>query len=73
MLPEYRGRGVGTAILRELARITVARGYGRFEWACLDWNTAAIDLYRAFGAEPMSDWTTYRLSGDALAAFASGG
>jgi len=72
VLPEHRGRGIGTAILRELARITVERGYGRFEWACLDWNTRAIDLYRSFGAEPMSDWTTYRLSGDALTAFADG-
>jgi len=73
VLPEYRGRGIGTAMLRELARIAVERGYGRFEWSCLDWNTPAIDLYRSFGAEPMNDWTTYRLSGDALTAFASGG
>jgi len=69
VLPEYRGRGIGTAMLRELAGITAERGYGRFEWACLDWNTRAIDLYRSFGAEPMSDWTTYRLSGDALTEF----
>jgi len=70
VLPEYRGRGIGTAMLRELARITQERGYGRFEWACLDWNTRAIELYRSFGAEPMSDWTTYRLSAKALATFA---
>ena len=72
VLPEYRGRGIGTAMLRELARISVERRYGRFEWACLDWNTPAIDLYRSFGAKPMSGWTTYRLSGDALKAFANG-
>ena len=72
VLPEFRERGIGTAMLRELARISVERGYGRFEWACLDWNTPAIDLYRSFGAEPMSDWTTYRLSGEALTMFADG-
>jgi len=69
--PEFRRQGIGTAILRELARIAIERGYGRFEWACLDWNTPAIDLYRSFGAEPMSDWTTYRLAGDALNEFVS--
>jgi len=68
--PEFRRLGIGAAVLRELARIAVERGYGRFEWACLDWNAPAIDLYRSFGAEPMSDWTTYRLSGEALRAFA---
>ena len=73
VLPDFRGRGIGTSILRELARIVVERGYGRFEWACLDWNTPSIELYRSFGVEPMSDWTTYRLSGDKLAGFADGG
>jgi len=68
--PEYRGRGIGTTMLRELARIAVERGYGRLEWACLDWNTPAINLYRSFGAKPMSDWTTYRLSGETLRDFA---
>jgi len=72
ILPECRGRGIGTAMLRKLAAITVERGYGRFEWACLDWNTPAIDFYRSLGAEPMSDWTTYRLSGETLTKFASG-
>ena len=66
VLPDFRRLGVGTSILRELARIAVKRGYGRFEWACLDWNTPGIELYRSFGAEPMSGWTTYRLSGDKL-------
>ena len=63
---EYRGRGIGTAILRELARIAVGRGYGRFEWSCLDWNAPSIAFYRSLGAEPMSDWTGYRLSGETL-------
>ena len=71
VLPEYRGRGIGTAIMRELAKIAVERGCGRFEWACLDWNTKSIALYRSFGAEPMSDWTTYRLSGERLTGFAN--
>ena len=72
VLPEYRGRGIGTSIMRELAKIAVKRGCGRFEWACLDWNTKSIELYRSYGAEPMSDWTTYRLSGDMLTGFANG-
>ena len=72
VLPDFRGRGIGTSMLRELARIADERGYGRFEWACLDWNTRSIELYRSFGAEPMSDWTTYRLSGDDIAKFAYG-
>ena len=71
VLPEYRGRGIGKALLRELARIAVERGYGRFEWWCLDWNTPSIEFYRALGAQPMTDWTVYRLSGDALTGLAS--
>jgi len=73
VLPEYRGRGIGTAMLRELARLAVERGYGRFEWACLDWNTPSIEFYLSLGAEAMSDWTGYRLSGDTLATLAKGG
>ena len=73
VLPEFRGRGIGTSLLRELSRIADEKGYGRFEWACLDWNTPSIELYRSFGAEPMSGWTTYRLSGDKLTGFAKGG
>jgi len=72
VLEEFRGRGIGTALLRELARITLKGGCGRFEWACLDWNAPSIELYRSLGAEPMSDWTTFRLSGDALIEFVSG-
>ena len=72
VLPEFRGRGIGTAMLRELSRLAVSRGYGRFEWACLDWNTPSIELYLSLGAEPMSDWTTFRLSGESLERFERG-
>ena len=64
--PEYRGKGYGKAILKRLAAIAVERGCGRLEWACLDWNQPSIDFYRALGAEPMSDWTVYRLTGQTL-------
>ena len=66
VLPEYRGRGYGKALLKELACIAVERGCGRLEWWCLDWNRPSIDFYRAMGAEPMSDWTTYRITGETL-------
>ena len=66
VLPEYRGRGYGKALLKELACIAVERGCGRLEWWCLDWNKPSIDFYRAMGAEPMSDWTTYRITGETL-------
>lgn len=68
--PEYRGRGCGRALMRRLAKIAVSRGCGRFEWCCLDWNKPSIDFYRSLGAVPMSEWTTYRLSGGALSALA---
>jgi GNAT superfamily N-acetyltransferase len=64
--PRYRRRGVGKALLVYLARLCVERGYGRFEWSVLDWNTPALEFYDALGAEPMSEWTTRRLSGDSL-------
>ena len=67
--PGYRGRGHGKALIRELARITVERGCGRLEWCCLDWNKPSIDFYLSLGAEPMNEWTTYRLSGRALEDF----
>ena len=64
--PEHRGKGYGKALLRELARLAVERGCGRLEWWCLDWNRPSIDFYRSLGAEPMSDWTTYRITGETL-------
>lgn len=67
VLPEYRGYGYGKALLVELARICVANGYGRLEWSVLDWNEPAIGFYRALGARPQDEWTTFRLTGDALA------
>ncbi len=64
--PEYKGKGYGKAILKKLASIAVERGCGRLEWWCLDWNKSSIDFYLSLGAEPMSDWTVYRLAGDTL-------
>ncbi len=64
--PEYRGKGYGKAILKKLAAIAVERGCGRLEWWCLDWNRPSIDFYLSLGAEPMSDWTVYRIAGDTL-------
>lgn len=66
VLPEYRGRGYGKGLLRKLARIALERGCGRLEWACLDWNKPSIDFYLSLGAQPMDEWTTYRLTGDTL-------
>ena len=66
VLPEYRGKGYGKGLLRKLAQITEERGCGRLEWWCLDWNKPSIDLYRSLGAEPMDEWTTYRLTGEKL-------
>lgn len=64
--PEYRDRGYGTAMLKKLASIAVERGCGRLEWWCLDWNEPSIQFYLSLGAEPMSDWTVYRITGDTL-------
>ena len=64
--PEFRGSGFGKQMLKYLAKITVERRLGRFEWWCLDWNKPSIDFYLSMGAEPMQDWTVYRLTGDAL-------
>ncbi|MDO5441521.1 MAG: GNAT family N-acetyltransferase [Bacillota bacterium] len=66
VLPEYRGKGYGKALLTKLAAIANERGCGRFEWWCLDWNTPSIEFYKSMGAEPMSDWTVYRISGKTL-------
>lgn len=64
--PEMRGHGYGKALLRELARIAVERGYGRVEWSVLDWNEPAVRFYNSLGAEAMDEWTVYRVSGPAL-------
>lgn len=69
--PDARGSGAGKALLRRLAGIAVEKGCGRFEWSVLDWNEPAIRVYKAIGAEAMDEWTRYRLSGDALKAFAA--
>ena len=66
VLPEYRKKGYGKAILKRLAHIAVERGCGRLEWACLDWNRPSIDFYLSLGAVPMDEWTTYRVTGDTL-------
>lgn len=66
VLPEYRGKGYGKALLTNLAQIAVERGCGRLEWSCLDWNKPSIDFYLSMGAVPMSDWTVYRISGSRL-------
>ena len=67
-----RGTGVGTALLQTLAAVCVERGYARFEWWVLDWNAPAIGFYRALGAVPQQEWTTFRLDGEALRTLASG-
>jgi GNAT superfamily N-acetyltransferase len=64
--PEHRGRGYGKALLAHLARVAVERGCGRFEWAVLDWNEPSIAFYKSLGAQPMDEWTTFRVTGDAL-------
>ena len=68
--PEARGAGVGKALLQHLAALAVERGCTRFEWSVLDWNEKAIRFYKSMGAEPMEEWTAYRVTGDALAALA---
>lgn len=66
VIPQLRGRGHGKKLLVYLAELAVARGYARYEWSVLDWNTPAIDFYQSLGAYPMDGWTTYRLDGAAL-------
>jgi GNAT superfamily N-acetyltransferase len=66
VMPDYRGFGLGKALLMSLAELTIERGYARLEWAVLDWNQPAIDFYSSLGAVPMDEWTVYRLSGEAL-------
>ena len=69
--PVHRGKGIGKALLVEIARIAKARNCGRFEWAVLDWNRPAIEFYRRLGAMPLEDWTIFRVAGAALDNLAS--
>lgn len=72
VFPSHRGRGVGRRLLAHLARRAVTRDFGRLEWAVLDWNVDAIRFYESLGAVPKADWTTFRLTGDALEALGVG-
>jgi len=69
--PEYRGKGYGRALLVDLAKIARDRDCGRMEWAVLDWNEPAIQFYRKLGANPMDEWTVFRLTRDGIAALAA--
>ncbi|WP_221638254.1 GNAT family N-acetyltransferase [Listeria booriae] len=69
--PNVRGKGFGKAFLKRLAEIAVERGCGRLEWWCLDWNKPSIDFYLKMGAEPMEDWTVYRIAGETLTKLAN--
>ena len=66
VMPESRGKGYGKALLSKLAQIALERGCGRLEWWCLDSNTPSIDFYLSLNAEPMDEWTVYRIAGDTL-------
>ena len=70
--PEYRGKGIGKALLKKLASITLERGCGRLEWVCLDWNKPSIDFYLSLGAKQMSEWNIYRLTWEKLHNLADG-
>ena len=69
--PQFRGQGFGGALLRRLARIATENGFARMEWVVLNWNAPAIAVYDRIGGQPMKEWTTYRLTGPALAEFAA--
>ncbi|WP_406861730.1 GNAT family N-acetyltransferase [Streptomyces sp. HUAS MG47] len=71
--PEHRGGGYGKALLTQLARICVERGYERLEWSVLDWNAPSIAFYESLGARPQDEWTVYRLTDGALGALGAGG
>ena len=71
--PEFRGKGIGRALLTYLARLAKERGCGRLEWSVLDWNEPAIRLYKGVGAVSMDDWTVYRVTGDVLEELAAEG
>jgi GNAT superfamily N-acetyltransferase len=68
--PEHRSRGLGRSLLQALAEECVQRGYGRLEWAVLDWNEPSIAFYRSLGSRPQDEWTTFRLEDEALARLA---
>ena len=70
VVPKFRGRGYGKALLVRLAKIAVERNCGRFEWSVLDWNEPAIGFYKKLGATPMHEWTIFRVAGEALASLA---
>lgn len=71
--PDARGSGLGKALLGKLAALAVERDCARLEWSVLDWNTPAIDFYKALGANPMDEWTIFRVDGDALSDLARHG
>jgi GNAT superfamily N-acetyltransferase len=71
--PHLRGKGIGLALLKHLARVAVRRGCGRMEWEVLDWNQPSIRFYRKLGAAPLDEWTKYRLTGEALGKLAATG
>ena len=73
VLPEFRGRGLGKALLLHLAKIAVERNCGRFEWTALEWNTPAIRFYESLGASLKADWRIFRVTGDGLTAMARRG
>jgi GNAT superfamily N-acetyltransferase len=70
VLPDYRHRGIGRVLLQSVASVAIKRNCGRLEWSVLDWNEPAINLYKKLGAVPMNDWTTQRLTGEALSRLA---
>jgi diamine N-acetyltransferase len=71
--PAFRGKGIGKALMRHLARHCVDKGLARFEWTVLDWNKPSIEFYRSIGAKVLEDWRVCRMSGEALGEFAAGG
>ncbi len=71
--PKYRGLGHGKALLRKLAQICIERGYKRLQWWVLDWNESAIEFYKSIGAQPMDEWTVFRVSGSSLEKLATDG
>jgi len=71
VLKEYRGKGYGKALLRELARIALREGYGRVDWQCLDWNTPSLEFYKSLGACTLDEWKTCRLEGETIETLAN--